>query len=68
MKAKIINFIKFAILLWVMVMGFFATYALVWIELGIPTGWWAGLTVAVLTIASVYGYTRWAGGNEEGTT
>lgn len=65
MKEKIINFIKFVILLWVMVMGFFATYALVWIELGIPTGCWAGLTVAVLTIASAYGYTRWAGGNED---
>jgi hypothetical protein len=61
MKKEIIKLIQYAILLCVMAIGFFAFYALAWVGLGIPTGWWAGLSVTVLTIASEYGFITWLG-------
>lgn len=62
MKEKIINWIKISIFLFMLAMGFFTTYAFAWVGLGIPTGWWAGLTVTVLTIASEYGFIKWMEG------
>lgn len=61
MKEKIVDLLKLVVFLSVMGMGFFTIYALVWVGLGIPTGWWAGLTVTVLTIASEYGFITWLG-------
>ena len=59
MKEEINNALRFAVLLIVMGIGFFTIYAFAWVGLGIPTGWWASLTVTVLTIASVYGFIKW---------
>lgn len=50
------------VLLLVLGLGFFTAYALAWVGLGIPAGWWASLTVTVLTIASEYGFIKWMEG------
>ena len=59
MKEKILEWLKFTVCVGMMAMGFLATYSLIWAWLCIPLGWWSGLTVAVLTIASVYGLIKW---------
>ncbi len=54
-KELAINIIKLGVLIWVTMLGFFTTYALIWVGLGIPTGTVASLVVLALTCASEFG-------------
>ena len=61
MKEKIVNYLKFAVFLWVMSIGFFSTYAILWTAIGIPTGLFASIIVFTLTGLSVWGFIKWIG-------
>lgn len=59
MKDKIIDFLKFFLFVFVMFMGFFSTYAIVWVRIGFPVDWWASLIVFSLSLLSIWGYVKW---------
>jgi hypothetical protein len=59
MNDKIIDFIKFFLLLFTMVMGFFFIYAFVWFAIGLPITQWTTVLLIALAMLSVYGYYRW---------
>lgn len=59
MKDKIINFLKFFLLIFVMTMGFFLIYGLAWFAIGLPQTDWAIYSLFALAGLSEYGYYRW---------
>lgn len=59
MKQKIIDFIKFTLFIFMMFMGFFSTYAVVWVQIGLPDGLLPSLLVMILSIISEWGYVKW---------
>ena len=59
MKDKIIGLLKFFLLVFVMFMGFFSTYAIVWVKIGFPVDWGASLIVFSLSLLSIWGYVKW---------
>ena len=59
MKGKIVNALKFGILCYAMVMGFFASYAIAWVEMGLPIAWWASVVVIAISALSTWGYIEW---------
>ena len=59
MRDKIANWMKFLIMISVMVMGFFFIYAFTWFCIGLPQTDWAILVCFALAGLSMYGYYRW---------
>ena len=59
MKEKIEGYLKFAVLIYAMFMGFFSTYSLVWVGLELPLEWWSSVVVIALSALSVWGYIEW---------
>ena len=60
MKEKIVNYLKFAVFLWTTLFGFFSTYAVVWVAMGLPTNHWgASVVVITLSVMSVWGFIKW---------
>ena len=59
MKEKINDFLKGAVLLFTMTMGFFFVYAYVWFAVGLPKTNWALLLCLAIAFATDYGYYRW---------
>ena len=58
-KENILDAIKAFLLLFMMVQGFFFTYALIWYGIGLPqTKWALGLLYAIALLTE-YGYYRW---------
>lgn len=59
MKEKIVNFLKIVILFFAMGMGFFATYALVWVYLRLPIYWWTPWICITFAIGATWGFVKW---------
>lgn len=59
MKEKIDNFMRLFVLMSMMVMGFFFTYALVWFTIGLPLTTWARILLIALSCLSEFGYIEW---------
>ncbi len=59
-REKIVTYLKFAVFLWTTLFGFFSTYAVAWVAMGLPTNHW-GASVAVITLSvmSVRGLIKW---------
>ena len=58
-KEYIVNIIKLVLLIFMMVNGFFMSYAFIWFAVGLPqTNWAIGILYALACI-SEYGYYRW---------
>lgn len=58
-KENILNAIKVFLLLFMMVQGFFLTYALVWFGVGLPQKNWALWILYAISGLTEYGYYRW---------
>lgn len=58
-KANIVNFIKVFLLLFMMAVGFWFTYCLMWHTLILPLTDWAVWICAALAVASEFGYYKW---------
>lgn len=59
MKNKIDNFMRLLVMIFTMVVGFFTTYALVWIAVGLPQTNWAMYLLCALAGLSMLGYILW---------
>lgn len=53
------NILKVAILLIMMTLGFFLTYALIWCAMGGSVTNWMMVTCGALAALTEYGYCRW---------
>ena len=59
MKKKTLNYIKFAVLLWTTLIGFFTTYSFLWVSIGLPIDWRASLIIVAISALSEWGYVSW---------
>ena len=58
-KGEIINGIKFFIIMYTMIMGFWFNYMLIWVKIGLPLEWWLFVITIVLAILSLFGLMQW---------
>lgn len=59
MKEKILNGCMLFLLLFMMVQGFFFTYAIIWYCIGLPLTTWSFWLLYTLSGITEYGYYRW---------
>ncbi len=59
MKEKIVNIIKLFLLVFIMIQGFFISYAFVWFAVGLPQENWALWLLYALAALSECGYIKW---------
>ena len=59
MKDKIINGLKFFLLTFMMIMGFYLTYGLIWSLIGLQLTEWVLAGMAVLSMISEGLYIKW---------
>ena len=62
MKENIINGIKLFLLMYMMSIGFFMTYSLVWVALGFDLTNFAMLIFIALSLLSEFVYIKWIAG------
>ena len=58
-KGEITNGIQFFIMMYTMVMGFWFSYMLMWVKVGLPQDWWAFVITMVIAFLSLYGFMQW---------
>ena len=63
MREKIKNFIQLGLVIFLFYIGFFTTYAVIWIISGLPIEPWATWVLLALAGLSVYGLVKWIGRN-----
>ena len=54
--------LKIALFIGMMAIGFLAVYSMIWIRVGLPVTWWSALLLACLAALTEYGYYRWIDG------
>lgn len=59
MKDKIINALKFFVLVFSMVMGIYFTYGIVWLTIGLPLKNYCAWILFALSGLSTWGYIKW---------
>lgn len=52
--AHLFDWFRILLFGWVTLFGFFATYAVIWVSLGLGTEWWASISVIALTVVSEF--------------
>ena len=58
-REKIVNYIKFIIFLFVLLIGFFTIYAMIWVCVGLPVNWLASIVIVAISAISEWGYVSW---------
>ena len=58
-REKIVNYIKFIIFLFVLLIGFFTIYAMIWVCVGLPVNWLASIVIVTISALSEWGYVSW---------
>ena len=58
-KSEVVNGIQLFLMLNSMVLGFWLSYVLIWVKIGLPTGLFAAVITIILAILSVYGLIKW---------
>jgi hypothetical protein len=58
-KEEIINGIQFFLMIYTMGMGFWFSYMLIWIKIGLPTEWLAFLVTMFFAFLSLFGLMQW---------
>lgn len=61
MKKKIINSLMAFLLVFPAIVGLDALYSAAWYLLGLPTGWWTSVLLAVIAGVSEYAIICWIG-------
>lgn len=59
MKYRTKRFLQMTIFVFMLLMGFCFTYAIVWMQFGLPLVWWATVILFVLAGLSTIGLIRW---------
>ena len=58
-KGEITQGIQFSIMMYTMIMGFWFSYMLMWVKVGLPQEWWAFVITMVIAFLSLYGFMKW---------
>ena len=58
-REKIVNYIKFIIFPFVMFIGFFTIYAMIWVCVGLPVNWLASIVIVAISALSEWRYVSW---------
>ena len=58
-KGEITNGLQFLIMMYTMIMGFWLSYMLIWVKIGLPQEWWGFLITMVLAFMSLLGLMQW---------
>ena len=55
---EVVDSVKCIVCIWILFMGFFATYAIIWTWLGLPIAQWSSIGMVILSVVSLVLFCR----------